>query len=434
MRDFITLAIVFGLLPVIVVRPYVGVLAWCWISYMNPHRLAYGLAYDFPVAAIIGGATLVGLVFTKEQKRIPWTWLTVCWVLFVLWMSVTTLFALVPDAAFEAWTKTIKIQSMAFVTVMLMCTRERITLLVATIAGSLAFYGLKGGIFTVLTGGDYKVWGPPGSFIEDNNAVALALVMTIPLLRYLQLNVESRLIKLGLWLTMGLSILAIVASYSRGAFIAASAMILYMIVKSRKRGQIILVVLLSLPLLLNFIPEKWFDRMSTIAQYEQDASAMGRVNAWWFAYNLAKDRPVTGGGFDTFDRELFQRYAPDADDIHGAHSIYFEVLGEHGFVGLFLFLLLAALALRTSTWIVQHTRDRADMKWASDLATFVRVSVVGFAVGGAFLGLAYFDLYYHLIAILVLLRAVVERQLESATVSEAIATPTDVAVEQRQAS
>jgi probable O-glycosylation ligase (exosortase A-associated) len=433
MRDIVTLAIVFGLLPVILVRPYVGVLAWCWIGYMNPHRLAYGLAYDFPVAAIIGGATLVGLVFTQEQKRIPWTPLTVCWVLFVLWMSFTTLFALAPDAAFEAWTKSMKIQSMTFVTVMLMCTRERITLLTATIAGSLAFYGLKGGIFALLTGGDYKVWGPPGSFIEDNNALALALVMIIPLLRYLQLNVENRLIKLGLWVTMGLSILAIVASYSRGAFIAATAMILYMIVKSSKRGQIVFVILLSLPLLFNFIPEKWFDRMSTIGQFEQDASAMGRINAWWFAYNLATDRPVTGGGFDTFNPELFHRYAPDPEDFHGAHSIYFEVLGEHGFVGLFLFLLLAVFALRTSTWIVRHARDRADMKWASDLAALVQVSVVGFAVGGVFLGLAYFDLYYHLIAILVLLRAVVERQLAS-TPESALVTPADVAVGQRQAS
>ena len=141
---------------------------------------------------------------------------------------------------------------------------------------------------------------------------------------------------------------------------------------------------------------------------------MGRINAWHFAFNLALDRPLIGGGFGAFDRRLFRIYAPEPENFHDAHSIYFEVLGEQGFVGLGLFLLLLFLAWRSGSKIIRLTKDREDMVWANNLAAMVQVSLAGYIVGGAFLGLAYFDLLYHLIAILVLTKTVINKQLEEA--------------------
>lgn len=411
MRDLILMLIVFGALPFALFRPQVGVLLWCWFSYMNPHRLTWGFAYDFPFAAVIGAATIAGVVFSKEPKRIPWTPLTVVWLLFVAWMSFTTIFALIPHDAYAEWSRAMKIQLMTFVTIMVMTTRERLRSLVWVIVLSLGFYGVKGGMFAAATGGNYMVYGPAGSFISGNNSLALALVMTVPLMRYLQLNTKSRFLRYALGVGMVLSALAILASYSRGAFLAISAMAFVMLLKSRKKVVILLALLVIVPAMLSFMPEKWFQRVETIETYQEDASAMGRINAWWFAFNIAKERPFVGGGYDVFDPELFRRYAPNPEDFHDVHSIYFEVLGEHGFVGLILFLMIGFLSLRACKWTIRQTRDRKDLYWARDLASMVHVSIIGYAVGGAFLGLAYFDLYYHLVSIALLTRVAVERAL-----------------------
>jgi len=411
MRDLLILAIVFGGLLVTLKRPYVGVLLWSWIGYMNPHRFAYGFAFDFPFAAVIAGVTIVSMLFSQEKKRIPWSPLVMVWMFWILWMCFTTMFALVPDDAFDEWSRTMKIQFMTAVTLMLFADRERLNQLVWAIVISLGFFGFKGGVFTILTGGNYMVFGPEGSFIAGNNSLALALVMTLPLMRYLQLNTASKWVQRGLTVLMLLSTAAILASYSRGAVLAIAAMAMFLVMKSRRRAPILIAIVFAIPVILTFMPEKFFQRLETIQTYQQDESAMGRINAWWFAYNVAVDRPIVGGGYDVFERSLFARYAPNPTDFHDAHSIYFEVLGEQGFIGLGIFLLLGWLTLRSGKWVLKHTRDRPDLRWAQDLASMTQVSIIGYAVGGAFLGLAYFDLYYHLIAIIVLTHALVQKAL-----------------------
>jgi probable O-glycosylation ligase (exosortase A-associated) len=419
LRDLSLFGVVFGALPFILRRPYIGILLWCVFSYMNPHRYTWGLAYDFPFAAVIAGTTLTGLMFSRESRRIPWNGLTYTWVVFILWMCFTTLFALVPVDAVNEWDRSMKIQLMTFVTLMLVNSRERLNALVWTIVISLGFFGIKGGIFTFISHGEDMVFGPPDSFIAGNNSLALALVMIFPLMRYLQLNTESRLLRFGLAGTMALSTLAVLASYSRGAFVAIAAMGVFLFLKSRKKAMVFLAALILIPTVFAFMPEKWYERIETIEAYNQDASFLGRVNAWWFAYNLAKDRPIVGGGFATFDKELFKRYAPEPDNFHDSHSIYFEVLGEHGFVGLALFLALWVLAFRRAGRATQLARDRPEFFWARDLGAMVQVSMIGFAVGGAFLGLAYFDLYYHLIALGLLASTLVEKEVEKRALPDA---------------
>src|SRR5690348_5805230 len=154
MRSILVAGIVFALLPVILFKPYIGVLVWSWLSYMNPHRLTYGFAYDFPFAYIVALVTMAGAVFAGQLRRVP----------FIAWMAVTTAFALYPAEALVQLERVAKIQLMTFVTIMLMYTRQRLQALVWVIVLSLGWFGVKGGIFTILTAGEYRVWGPPGSY------------------------------------------------------------------------------------------------------------------------------------------------------------------------------------------------------------------------------------------------------------------------------
>jgi probable O-glycosylation ligase (exosortase A-associated) len=413
MRDVLLALVVFGSLPFILRRPYIGVLVFAWLGYMNPHRLAYGFAFTFPWVMIVAATTMVALFVSNESKRIPWSRTTLYWALLIFWMNVTTLFALNPEGAHPEWLRTMKVQLLTLVTMLLIRDRFRIEALVWVITASIGFYGTKGGLFSLLTGGEYRVWGPDGTLIGGNNELALALVMVLPLMRYLQVTAKNRYVRLGLIGAMALTALAILTTFSRGAMLAASVMGLFLWLKARKRKLTLLMMLaLLVPAILAFMPEHWYERMSTITDYQQDTSAMGRINAWWFAYYVAADRPLVGGGFEVFAPQWFEVYAPDPVDWHDAHSIYFEVLGEHGFVGLALFLALGVSALLSARRTEKAAAARPDLAWASELSAAVQVALVGYAVGGAFLTLANFDLYYHLVAILIVLAPLVRSELE----------------------
>jgi probable O-glycosylation ligase (exosortase A-associated) len=412
MRDVALTLVIFGTLPFILWRPHIGVLVWTWIGFMNPHRLTWGFAYDMPFAMIVALVTLLSLLMSREPKKIPWTRESIVLLVFLAWILLTTMQAMYPALAWPHFNQIWKIQLMVFVTMMLMQSKERINQLVWVIAMSIGFYGVKGGIFTIVHGGVYHVRGPEGSFIGGDNEMGLALIMTIPLLRYLQLTSSKVWVRGFLTVAMVLCAVATVGSQSRGALVGLVAMGTFLWLKSRNKVFTAALGVVAIGLVLSVMPQEWYDRMSTIQNYEQDQSAMGRINAWKMAFNMAKDRPL-GGGLESFQDYSFALYAPNPDDVHASHSIYFEVLGEHGFVGLGLFLMLALMTWRTASWVIGRARRDREKRWAADLAAMVQVSLVGYASAGAFLGLAYFDYYYTLIALVVLCKTV----LTSDTVS-----------------
>jgi probable O-glycosylation ligase (exosortase A-associated) len=411
MRDILLILVVFGALPFILWRPPIGILVWSWLGYMNPHRLAWGFAYSFPFAQFVGLTTIIGMLFYKDRGRLPINGLTVLLIVFIFWMTLSTLFSLNPERAWPEWDRAMKIQLISFLTILLMQDERLVKQLVWVIALSLGFFGIKGGIFSIVTAGEYRVLGPPDSFIGDNNSLALALLMVVPLMRFCQLDATNKWIKRAWTGGLVLTCISILISHSRGALVGAIATLMFAWWKSRRKMFGILLGLAMIPLVFAFLPEHWFDRMSTIAEYKEDPSALGRINAWWFAFNLAVDRPLVGGGFRTFTHDLFLKYAPVPDDHHDAHSIYFEVLAEHGFVGLGLFLGIGVLALLQAGRIARLTPSDQRVEWIPRLAALLQVSLVSYAVTGAFLGLAYFDLYYQIVAILIVLNVLARRNI-----------------------
>ena len=413
MRDIALTVFIFGCLPFVLRRPWLGVLLWTWIGMMNPHRLAWGFAFAMPFAVIVGLVTLLGFMASKEPKKFPVTPVTVTLILLVIWMNISAVFALPANGSYvwQQWDKVMKIHFFLAITMMIMYTAERIRWLTWVATLSIAFYGVKGGVFTLTTGGGSMVLGPDGSFISGNTEISLAITMVMPLLRYLQLQTTSRWIRWGLWGCIALCAAAVLGSHSRGGMLALAAMGGFLWIKSRKKVVLGMGIALVAASMLSFMPDSWFARMDTINTYEQDASAMGRINAWHFAFNLAKDRPLTGGGFGVATDESFARWAPNPLDVHDMHSIWFQVLGEQGFVGLGLFLILWWLTWRLAAGIIKSCKARKELRWAGDLAAMIQVSYIGYWVGGSFLGLAYWDLPYVLMAILVLTRAVVDQRL-----------------------
>lgn len=405
LRDLIIIALVLGGSLVALRRPWVGVMVWTWLSIMNPHRYTWGWAYDMPLAAIAAGSTLLGLVATRERESPFKAGVVGVLLAFMAWMTLSWLLGLDPGNDYWQWSKVMKIDFMILVALALLHSKRHIFALAWVVVGSLALLGAKGGVFTLLTGGGNRVWGPPGSFIEDNNGFALALVMTIPLLRFLQLQLQSRWARHGMTVLMALCAASALGSHSRGALLAISAMALMLWWRGRSRLLGGLAIGMLAVALVAFMPDNWSARMGTINHYEQDGSAMGRISAWWNAWNLAFHYP-TGVGFDTARPELFAQFSPYPDLVQGPHSIYFQALGSHGFVGLFLFVGLWFGTWRLAGQVRKLAASQpAQAHWCADLASMCQVSLLGYLVGGSFLTLAYFDLPYNIMVLVVLSRA-----------------------------
>jgi len=412
MRDIAVAFLVMCCVPATLFFPHLGIYAWAWISYMNPHRLGYGFVSTWPVAEIVGIATLVAWLFSKEPKKLPFHFLLIWMILFMIWISVTTYMSTDYALSEPKWDQTIKILLFTLVTCGLITTKNRLIGFIWIIVISLGFYGLKGGLFTIITGGQYHVWGPDRSFIADNNQLAMALVMTIPLMRFLQMQTPVTWMRWAMGGTIAFTIFAIFGTQSRGALLAIVAMLGYMIIKSRRRAFTLLASVLAIVVALAFMPKSWMDRMMTIESYQEDSSAMGRIEMWTFATNIANHNPIFGGGFNSLGNpKLQEKYLASGVHARAPHSIYFETLGDHGYVGLGIFLTLLISTFYYGGRVIRLSRDDPDLTWAGDLGSMIQVSLIGYAVAGTFLNLATFDLYFHLVAIVLITELLVQRAL-----------------------
>ncbi|MEN9727178.1 MAG: hypothetical protein RL434_1544 [Pseudomonadota bacterium] len=400
MRDILISLMVFGSLPFILRSPFYGVMVWTWLGLMNPHRLAWGFSLNFPFASIVFLTTVFAFLISREPKKIPISREIVVLLIFVLWMFVTTIASWIPQLAWEQWDKVWRIQLGVLLTLMLVTNRERIHLMVWTICASLGFYGFKGGIWTIGTGGSNRVYGPEGTFIGGNNEIGLALIMIVPLLWYLILNTPTRWVRMGHYAVLACSVVAIVGTHSRGDLLGLLVMGSMFLLKARRKFMPLVGAVTFIIVLPYIAPAEWFERMDTIKSYETDRSALGRIGAWKKSVEIAS-QSITGGGYEVL------RVVNGTD----AHSIYFEVLGEHGFLGLILFLSLGILTWLKGRQVKNLCRSHPELSWARDLATMIQTSLAGYATAGAFLGLAYFDLVYVIMVLMVMLHRVVMTEL-----------------------
>lgn len=412
MRDIAIVAIVAAAALIALRHGWVGVLLWTWLSLMNPHRFAYGFSYDAPLAAVAALVTLIGFV-TAKDKTTPFKGPAVgVFVAFNVWITISLMAGLDPADDYAQWTKVMKINFMLFLALCLLHTKQHIMAFAWVCALSLGLLGAKGGVFTILHGGNYKVWGPPGSFIEDNNEFALSLVITIPLLRFLQLQLTNKWGQRAMLAMMLLCAASALGSHSRGGLLAISAMTLVLWWRGQNRVRNGVALFTLAIVLVAFMPDAWTERMNTINTYEQDDSAMGRFSAWWTAWGVATHKPF-GVGFFAARPELFLAYSPYGLQYGtpAAHSVYFQVLGNHGFVGLALYLGIGLMTFITCARIRKMAAHQPEARWCHDLAGMIQVSMVGFAVGGAFLSLAYFDQIYNMMALAALALYWMKRRL-----------------------
>ena len=416
MRDYAVTAVVVALLPVCLVRPWLGILAWYWIGLMNPHRLTWGFAYTAPFAMMIGGATLIGAVFAKDRRSIPWNREMLLMAVLPLYFTVTTFYAWAPTFAWPQWEKVTKVIFMTFVATMFIYGKTRIRALMFVVVGSIGFYGVKGGILSILHGGAPQVIGPPGSFIDGNTFLGLALNMVVPMMVALARDEERDWLRRVLYAAAALSVVASIFTYSRGAWLGLAVVVPLTLLQLKAISRVVVAggLVLAVVFATAILPEKVFQRADTIAGYEEDGSANQRLESWSVAWNVAKDHPFVGAGFEfeqaddgrwlEYGSEDYRKFMIIANkDSAAAHSIYFQVLGQHGFVAFSLYVALLVSVCLTLLRVWARGSKSPQTAWTSTYAVGLLIGLMGYFVSGAFLSSAYFDLawlYFALAAIL----------------------------------
>lgn len=411
LRGIVLVVFFIASIPMCFFRPFYGIVLWTVVAFLNPQSYAWTAFDAFPWATAVAVPTMLGmLAFERNFDRLRSREVGLLVILWI-WFTVTTLVS-VTDPTFmhhaeETWTRwnfVSKILLMTVCTIPIVNTFERLRYLVLTIAGCFGFYVAKAMPFVIATGGTYRLYGPERSMIGDNTDFGLALTMTLPMYFCLAQTERKRWMKLGLWLLFVLTVPAIFFTYSRGALVGLVAVFFMILLQSRRRLALIPVVAIAAVIAMSFAPEQWQGRMDLLSPNAvSDNSAQVRLLAWQYARNLAADYPITGGGFGTYTAELYLRYWPGtAATIYGPHSIYFQVLAEHGYVGLALYLVLILSCLLTTRRLWKAARKRKDHEVAQ-YAHMFQLSLIGFLVTGIFLGRAYFDYFFALVACIIVL-------------------------------
>jgi probable O-glycosylation ligase (exosortase A-associated) len=432
-RDIVVLGVIVGSTPFCFVRPYFGILMWTMVSFLNPHRLSWGPAVLFPVAETVAIPTLAGaLFFTRGWGRILYRDVFL-FLLFWAWVTFTTLvntqvteFQHYAADTWLRWEFVSKIFLMALLTAALVDSWSRLRWLLLVISGSLGFLAVKAIPVMIATGGNFRLYGPRGTMLDDNNDVGLALTMTLPMLFFFANYDPKPALKRFMAFVFLATLPAIFFTYSRGALIGLVVVVFAMILTLRQRFVLLPLFIAAGLFALFLTPDTWKQRMDFRKDSALiDGSALQRFYAWTFSWNLARAHPITGGGFDAFTPEMYDRYAPGGwavrprGYVHGPHSIYFGVLAEHGFVGLFLYLSLIGSCLMTLRSLHQYGKQWGN-EWMAGAARMLQLCMLAFLVTGAFLGRQYFDYFFTLVACTVILRRISMSEPLDSVPSEAV--------------
>ena len=401
MRDYVVLIFLAGCIYAALKKPWLGVLSLAVFSYLNPHAYAWGFVRSLPVYYVLFLVVAFRTFTAKDKDSIPKDWRITVFILLWIYFAITSTQAYFPDIAWQRFWFITKIYLPFFFTLVLINTRFKLYCLVVTIAASIGIVAVKGGLFAILHGFSARVYGPPATQFEENNAFAVAMLICIPLLLIWQRETCNSLFKKGILLAIPIIYAASLCSWSRGALITMTVLTLMLILNSKHKLLAIPLVIVGAFLVKDYLPQEWFGRMHTLETYQEDSSAMSRIQAWTDGWNHTLEHPFVGAGFDGW-REVTQR---------DWHSSYVEMFSEHGFIAFGLWLSLIVGTLISMTTLPKKTFQVEEMEWVANYCFMLRASLICYMVGTAFLGLSYWDLLYHLIFIAVLVKKIALEEL-----------------------
>ena len=433
MRDLVLLGLLPLLLYFMAKRPFIGLGMWIWTALFFPNAWVYGPASNIRYNLLFTGVAMVSYLAMRNKPKFQPGGLGSLVLLFFLWTTLSTMMTLAPpDISWDYWGRFAKVVVL-FVFILLVVEKKlHIDFFLWCVVLSVGFYADLEGLKFLGSGGGHKIEGLTGHVLGDRNELAVAFVMTLPICYYLmgEYGKRSRLLWLALLGTMCLLVASVIGTQSRGGFIAMAGLGAYLFIKTDRKIPVLILLVLLTGGLSMVASEEWMSRMNSIESADGDASFMGRVVAWKLSFILAVQNPIFGGGFKALEyfpvwSKLSQQFfsyswfytgdaLPNTEIARAAHSVYFQVLGNQGFAGLAIYLACLGGAFRKAVNIAHAVKKQGGPDWLRSLATMLQLSIFAFALGGAALSFAYFDLIFAIFGLLI----VMERRILPAALKE----------------
>jgi len=402
-------------------RPFIAAGLWLWTSAFNINALLYGFASSITYNRYFAGITILVYFTHKNKPKFSIDKLTALILFFFFWTTLSSFLSngYMP-VVWERWTLFMKMILFYLFSIAIVEKKHHIDYFIWVLILSIGILSAKEGTKFLISGGSHRISALPG-IAGDNNFFALMILVLLPLSFYMVSQVKDKLVKQGLFYGIVFIILGLISTYSRAGFVGLGILMLFFLKASKNKMAWILVLSLVIGLGKGFMPEEWFNRMDTVENAEEDGSFIHRVVVWKMATVVAIRNPFFGEGFKGIEyNALWQKYAADFhlldfiatpdvnyyEPVRAAHSIYFQVLCDHGFVGLFLFLLILLSAYLKLGSIKFRAKKQKMDPWVIQLAEMLRISLIVYCVSGGTVAAAYFDFIF---AVLVLIYALDHR-------------------------
>ncbi len=415
LRDTFFTLLMLALVPVCFRRPLVGMLTFSWLAYMRPQDLTWGFARDQRWSFLIAGITLAGWLFQSRRRFIlinarAWAMIGLIVLVGLGVLTSRRIFAWQVDRYVEF----VKIIGVALFTTAVVTRAEHLRVLLWVIALSFGFYGVKIGLFGILSGGQQVLQGP-GGMLADNNDLSLALCMGLPFLVQIGASEKNKVLRRWFFVMVPLQILAIVLTYSRGGFLALAALLFILVWRSRNRLTALSLLAVTGVLALLVVPQSFIERVASIGDYQQDTSAMGRLAAWRLAGRMILNHPLLGVGLTRFAFEArFHVVAGEERGAPVAHNAYLQIWAECGTPVFLLYLFLIGATFWSLWKLRTEARRIYEQSWIHNYCSMFEASLVAFVVGSLFLNRAHFDLFYHFVAIVMAFEVIAWQELRAA--------------------
>jgi probable O-glycosylation ligase (exosortase A-associated) len=411
LRSLWVLGVYLSFIGMGVMAPFILSLGYLWVDLFRPQLVAYILLPSIPVSMIMG-ALAFGAYFLMDRQAPPRLNMTlVLTLMFGAWITLTTLFlAVAPDQAWRKWDWAVKTVLFSAFIPFVIRSRVQIEAFLQIYLFALAIHVMPTGLKTMISGGGYGrelglVGGNTG--FGEGSTLATVAIMTIPIIVWLMRhNILMPRLALTRLMYMGMAVVALactVGTYARTGLIGMVVVGGVMWFRSQRKMVFSLVILAGAALVGAIASDRWEARVSTINDPTENSS-LGRILVWRWTIGYVASHPF-GGGFDSY--LISEITMPPAEGeseglvIRGKafHNAYIEVLGEHGYPGLAIFLgliLCSVIGLqRTAAW----AKKTEGMAWLRDLALALQTSLVTLIACSMFIGIAFQPMFYYIFAL-----------------------------------
>ncbi|NCP10556.1 MAG: putative O-glycosylation ligase, exosortase A system-associated [Sphingomonadales bacterium] len=422
MRDIFFILFLAGFLGAGLKRPFLLVLVYCYVDIVAPQKLSYYLVNAIPISLICFLFAVAGWLLADDKRDTRVSGRQILLLLLLVYCGLTTAQAAFPVEALVKWDWVWKALLWAMFLPLTLRTRLRIESLVLIMVLSVASIAISGGIKTVLSGGGYGVLQlllNENYGLYEGSIMSTVGIAVIPIIVWLyQHGTVFPKSRLTLLFTAGLifsCLLLPIGTQARTGLVCAAVLGVLMLRTVRYRFLYLglggALALVAIP----FLPASFTDRMGTIQNYQADRSASTRIAVWQWTWDYAKDHPF-GGGFDAYRANRISYETHDVvgsensatvesarvvDQARAYHSSYFEMLGEQGYPGFVLWLLLHVSGI----WQMERLRSRyrktedPDKRWIAPLATALENGQIVYMIGSLFVGIAFQSFIYMMLAL-----------------------------------